>query len=273
MIKSIALRVLRSLRSECLYLFSINLISRLLGAGIDARAAKNGHVTVNGYQLPHFKRLTFYIYGLEARAERLSRDYVLEHVPFVSGDVIVDCGANSGDLRLVLQGRGIQGIRYIGFEPSGPEFQCLEKNTLFFDNITSELHRVALSNKSGNVEFYQSIAAADGSLMKPKAYDAVVSVTADLLDNQLPAEGPIKLIKLEAEGAEPEILEGAKQTLARTAYLVADVGFERGVREESTLPAVVNFMHQQGFEVIANSKQRLTILFRNKAWFDIGYNE
>ena len=269
MIKSMVLSVLRSLRSKWLYLFFINLISYLLGTRIRARRADGARVTVNGYYLPHFKRLTFYIYGLRARAEKLSTDYLLDRVPFAPGDIVVDCGANSGDLRLVLQGENIQGLRYIGFEPSEPEFQCLDQNTNFFDNITSELHRVALSNKSGNVEFYQSIAAADGSLIEPKSYEAVVSVKADLLDNQLSSVGPIKLIKLEAEGAEPEILEGAKQTLARTEYLVADVGFERGIQNESTLPAVVNFMQQQGFEVIANSKQRLTILFQNNAKFSV----
>jgi FkbM family methyltransferase len=263
MLKSVVLCVLLSVHSRWLYLLLTNLISRLLGTSIQARAADGTCVTVNGYHLPHFKRLTFYIYGLEARAKGLAKDYVLDYVPIDPGDLVIDCGANTGDLRLVLQDKRIEGLRYIGFEPSGPEFQCLVKNTSFAENVACDLRQVALSNKTGEVEFYQSIAAADGSLVEPATYEAVVSVKTDLLDNQLSSEGPIKLIKLEAEGFEPEILQGARQTLARTAYLVADVGFERGIREESTLPQVVNLMQHHGFEVIGNSKQRLTLLFRN----------
>ena len=70
-------------------------------------------------------------------------------------------------------------------------------------------------------------------------------------------------MKLEAEGAEPEIIMGAKQVLLRTKYITVDVGEERGVNEESTLPEVVNSLIPLGFKVIDVNLRRGVLLFKS----------
>ena len=76
----------------------------------------------------------------------------------------------------------------------------------------------------------------------------------------------IKLLKLEAEGAEPEILMGAKQSLSRIQYIAADLGFERGVRQTSTLPEVANFLISNNFEIVDIAQGRIACLFKNKLY-------
>ena len=84
------------------------------------------------------------------------------------------------------------------------------------------------------------------------------------LDGLLPDQ-PIKLLKLEAEGAEPEAIAGCAGLLGSIEYISADLGFERGVAETSTLGAVTNFLVPRGFEIVANGRKRLTVLYRNTA--------
>ena len=49
----------------------------------------------------------------------------------------------------------------------------------------------------------------------------------------------IKLLKLEAEGAEPEILLGGLDKIHLIDYICADVGPERGLSYETTLVSSV----------------------------------
>ena len=48
----------------------------------------------------------------------------------------------------------------------------------------------------------------------------------------------------------PEILKGSKKILRKIEYISADEGFERGLKEESTLPKVCNLLINNSFELI-----------------------
>ena len=54
--------------------------------------------------------------------------------------------------------------------------------------------------------------------------------------------GKIKLLKLEAEGYEPEILLGANKILDKIEYIAIDGGYERGKNSEETLSSQLNFL-------------------------------
>ena len=43
------------------------------------------------------------------------------------------------------------------------------------------------------------------------------------------------LLKVEAEGAEPEVLQGLKKNLSRVEFITVDCGFERGLNQKSTI--------------------------------------
>ena len=51
----------------------------------------------------------------------------------------------------------------------------------------------------------------------------------------------IKLLKLEAEGAEPEILQGATE-FYQSEICSADVGAERGLKYETTILETIKFL-------------------------------
>ncbi|MBE48807.1 MAG: hypothetical protein CMB04_03220 [Euryarchaeota archaeon] len=199
--------------------------------------------------------LVNYRQGLSERANSIGKTYFLEGLQFNDGDVVVDCGANLGDLKLWFDIRGMN-ISYIGFEPSPEEFGCLQ------DNIgTGVAKSVGLWNKEGSFEFFVSSQKADSSLIEPKHYESVIEIPTIRLEDAL--EGPVKLLKLEAEGGEPEILEGLGERLADVHFITADLGYERGMLEESTLVPVVNFLLERGFSIRAISHDRIVALFEN----------
>ena len=194
--------------------------------------------------------------GIPRRLELLGDTYFLPLIDFSSGDLVVDCGANVGELRLWFDAAG-KDVEYIGIEPSPLEFACLEENI-----APSRAINCGLWDRDGKLEFFVSSQMADSSLIEPPDYDEVIEVPIHRLDTLLP-DRAIRLLKLEAEGAEPEALAGAEGCLDSIDYISADLGFERGTGQTSTLAAVTNFLLPRGFEIVANGRKRLTVLYRN----------
>ena len=77
--------------------------------------------------------------------------------------------------------------------------------------------------------------------------------------------GEIEVLKVEAEGAEPEVLRGATQTLPKCRYVTVDCGRERGVDRESTLRDVCNILFDCGFFIVDCEIPRCGILFERRA--------
>jgi len=214
------------------------------------------------------RRVRLYLAGLAARADVLSEEYLLRSIPFHDGDHVVDIGANVGDFALALNAVHPATVIHC-FEPSPAEFACLTANLESNDLCAGhELHAIAAWQADEEVVFHVKSSSADSSILPVAEGEGEIRVPARRLDGFL-EDRPYRLLKLEAEGAEPEILEGAGDSIARFHYVAADVGFERGQHAESTLPQVTNFLLARGFEVAGVSLPRLVVLYRNTAWIDV----
>lgn len=201
-----------------------------------------------------YQNYNTYRNGLSERGVSLGREYFCDKIPFIDGDVVVDCGANVGDLQIYFEEQKLQ-IEYIGLEPSPSEFACLEANV-----APSRAYNVGLWSDDCTLSFYVSTRNADSSLVDPGEYTREILVKARRLDSLLDCR--IKLLKLEAEGAEPEVLIGCEKILGKIDFIAADLGFERGVSQESTLPEVTNFLLKHNFEMIELNQTRLIALFQ-----------
>lgn len=262
--RAIVRRAVEWLPSDGTYLGAMRGLSRLAGGGQMTMEQRGGSVLIDGrHCIPSVKRLPFYVRGLGYRARKLTSDYLLDHISFDPGDLVIDCGANVGDLLLSLEATGVP-LRYIAFEPGKVEFDCLSRNARHFPRFAPELHHRALGERNGTATFYANADAADGSVLQSPGATETFDVEIVRLD-ALQIDR-VKLLKLEAEGYEPEILEGARGAFDRIEYIAADVGFERGPNAESTLPAVTNLLLNHGFRVVANARERLVLLFRNMRW-------
>lgn len=208
------------------------------------------------YSNHKFQSYLSYYKGFSGRVKELGECYFLEKIEFKKDDIVIDCGANIGDLKLWFDQTGIE-IKYIGFEPSPIEYENLIKNT-----YPSQVYNIGLWNEDSEINFYISSKYADSSFIKPKKYEQVIKVLSKKLEYFI--DKRIKLLKLEAEGGEPEILLGAMEKLKFIEYISADLGFERGVKEESTIVPVTNYLLNNGFELVDINNRRLCALFKNK---------
>lgn len=194
--------------------------------------------------------------GFAHRARLLSASYMLADIDFADNDLFMDVGANIGDMKLWFDFNGIA-IDYVGFEPSPAEYRCLERNS-----PGCALHNVGLWNEDGELRFYVSSEHGDSSLIEPPSYSEVVTVRTRRLESFI--DGRVKCLKVEAEGAEPEILEGIGDKLGHIEYIVVNVDYERGIAQESTLIPVMNHLISNGFELIQRQDRDIRLLFRNR---------
>lgn len=196
-----------------------------------------------------------YSRGIKERGEGIGRAYFLNKISFNNGDTIIDCGANTGDLLLWFQNRNLD-IEYIGFEPSKAEYNCLKRNIDPHKSINS-----ALWNIDGRKDFFVSSNNGDSSIFQPIEFEDVHSVKTERLDKYI--EKTVKLLKVEGEGAEPEIIEGLGNKLELINYISADLSDERGPMLEYTVTQVTNLLLSNGFELLYFSPDRFIFLFRN----------
>lgn len=211
----------------------------------------------------HRNRCHLYSKGLLPRGTSIGKTYLLYNVAFRDGDVVIDCGANMGDLQLYFLSLGID-INYVGIEPNPIDFECLFENK----KGSASVLNFALWNEKGNLKFWVDSKTASSSLIEPPSFTEIINVDAIRLD-QLTLPSRIKLLKIEGEGAEPEILFGCSGILERIEFISADVGPERGVDQTSTKKDVVDYLVKNNFEIIEENRyHRKTILFKNKTLVD-----
>lgn len=191
--------------------------------------------------------------GIENFARHLAKDYLLDNIELQNNMVLIDCGANIGELGLWCQ---IEGIEYIGIEPEMLEYQCCVLN-----NKGSNVYNCALWKTSGELIFYSKPRTADSSLIKIDQSQEI-SVMARKLDELIiPEPGKIYILKVEAEGAEPEILQGANSILRLMSYVTVDCGYERGVQKEHTFVETNKILQGSGFSLLAANLKRGVFLY------------
>lgn len=242
----------------CILNISKNLKKEKIFLAIDDGIVKIDDLGNNITWYAHRERLHLYLSGMKERGKSIGKSYLLDGIVFKDGDVVVDCGANMGDLQLYFYFKKIT-INYFGIEPNPLDYKCLIRNAL--DN--SKIMNIALWDSRSELKFYVDSSSASSSLIEPPKFSEVISVNASRMD-QLDLPNLIKLFKVEGEGAEPEILLGSTGILKRIEYVSVDAGPERGINQLSTKTEVCRILKKNGFSIVKeNPFHRKTILFKN----------
>jgi FkbM family methyltransferase len=148
------------------------------------------------------------------------------------GFVVVDVGANIG-MHTITMSRCLQGSGVVhAFEPMPETAELLEANlNINGCGSNAKIHQVALSNNNGRQKLHlgrtsghHSLYPLDDGWMGRRSCEIEVEVAT--LDLVLASEPYIDLIKIDAEGAELEVLEGASQIIKRSPDLaiIAEFG-------------------------------------------------
>ena len=202
------------------------------------------------------KRIDRVIVDHERHFTNLLDQYSINQLEIKDNDLVIDCGANVGELYFSFL-LNTQNIEYIAFEPDPAAFECLSLN---INNKSDNLYNFALSSNEGKMKFYLDTFGANSSIehFGSEEFITVETKTLDSFNFE-----NIKLIKLEAEGHEIEVLKGSVNTLKNTEYITVDYGPEKGKEGNMTLPEVTNFLFKENFIIENASSNRYTCLFKN----------
>lgn len=139
-----------------------------------------------------------------------------------SSSVCVDVGCHHGIILGVMIKYCTQG-RLFAFEPLPISYEYLVKQ---FNLPNVKIYNMALSDQKGTANFnYVVNNTAYSGLQKrqyPTSNEKVVEITVktDLLDNILDSNQRVSLIKIDVEGAELQVLVGAKNIIKRDKPII-----------------------------------------------------
>lgn len=169
------------------------------------------------------------------------------------GDLFIDVGANIGSYT-VLAAAGCS-CRVILIEPSKRTFSVLQRN-IKVNNLEHlvEIHNLALSNTRGSIRFTTNcdttnhVVAEGESDAASSGYETVTVTTLDDLLGEHHSSSSCKVIKLDVEGYELNVLKGGTRTLASENLLAIIVEINgSSSRYSGTDDEIVNFLQSMGF--------------------------
>ncbi len=202
-------------------------------------------VSVEGHRIavPSPLRWKLYRQGWDARLSRLAREYGLgRHVTLSPESVVLDIGANVGEFAHVC---AQDGARVYCFEPDPAVFACLTQNIAKLANASAQ--DAVIWKSDGEIEFGLAPERADSSVFAdgPRLNRRALTIETFAREQRL---SRIDLIKCDAEGAEPEVLEGIGAAFAIVRAVALDTGAERkGARTHEACGAI---LRREGFRVI-----------------------
>ncbi|HYZ93731.1 MAG TPA: FkbM family methyltransferase [Actinomycetota bacterium] len=135
------------------------------------------------------------------------------------GDVFVDVGAHVGFFTLIGAARvGDDGHVY-AFEPVPANYSTLERNIRQNNVGNVTVNRAAVTDRSGNVKLgldeERLVGKSTGDFTIGGAYGPLDAQGVSLDDYlaQVGESRPLRLVKMDVEGLEPQVLAGAERTL------------------------------------------------------------
>lgn len=184
----------------------------------------------------------FFNRGIAARRLKLTRRHLVDKVPILAGDFVINVGANIGEVAITLADWGAS---VFAIEPDPNVLPALRANAA---GRPIEVVPVAAWHEDGPLQMYIDTAHGDTSAFNPSPEPTFLEARRiDTLMGDRPTTR-IRLIVGDAEGAEPEVLEGARETLKRTEYVSLAASAERC--GERTLDACEAMLRTANFDII-----------------------
>jgi FkbM family methyltransferase len=157
----------------------------------------------------------------------------------LKGDVFVDVGAHGGLYTIIASQKVGSTGKVIAIEPNPENLKFLEKNIKLnrLNNVT--IIPKAASEEKGRVKlFYRKDDTAYTSFTAKDGMTKLIDVETTTLDDFAKVFCSIKIVKIDTEGHDFHVLNGAREILANTKYVIV----------EQNTTDVSNFLLRFGFD-------------------------
>ena len=192
--------------------------------------------------------------GVASRLRRLDAKYLFSDLGAPPGPVL-DVGAHAGEFSMLAlnERRAVYAI-----EPDPDALACLRWNLGGKGSVT--IIDALIWNAEEELTFSLAASKQDSSIFgadDPSKTTGIVRRRTTTLDRIAEEHGidGLAFLKCDAEGAEPEVLEGGRELLRRTARIAIDTGPERKGRRTSD--ACEALLRDAGFTVRTRQRGRI----------------
>jgi FkbM family methyltransferase len=133
------------------------------------------------------------------------------------GDLFVDIGANIGSYT-VLSG-SCEGVNVVAFEPVSSTFSWLQKN-IQVNKLDKKVRamNIGLADQAGTIYFSSNLDTLNHVVSKHEKNSESIEVDVLTLDEVMKKKSPT-VIKIDTEGYESQILNGAKKTINNSSLI------------------------------------------------------
>lgn len=172
------------------------------------------------------------MHGLE-----LFRDYCKP------GDVVVDVGANVGEVSIVMSQRVGPAGSVFAFEPLPRVYGYLRGNLALNACANVKARNVALGAAPGVAHMTDD--RRDD--MNRLAADGIITIDCSTLDIEVPADLHPALVKIDVEGTELNVLSGGSELLSRTSCVNCEMWQSHFQRNGYSMGDLIAFLRSSGF--------------------------
>ena len=177
------------------------------------------------------------------------------------GDLVCDIGANKGSFLYWLSRWSDPG-RVIAFEPQPDLADGLRRLCTKFSLNNVLVEQAAVYSSTGTQEFFVPDGHQPGaSLLKPEGTSKAIETKTISLDEYLSDQENVSAIKIDVEGAELDVLLGAKRTLQRCSPLIV-FECDRHLTSIDRMKETFLFLSELGYEgAFVNATRLVPISF------------
>jgi FkbM family methyltransferase len=195
--------------------------------------------------------------------------------------VIVDVGADGYPAGNPASKKATEDTQIYLFECLPAHYDKLVKK--YGKKSNFHLSPLALSNEKGTAVFYDTRKHNCSSLREPNEKDVIVrkrqdllnytkiEVETDTLENVLGHLEEIDYLKLDTQGSEYEIIEGAGDLIYKVKEIRVEVEFSEWYKGQKLAKDVQTLLEGKGFFLTGKSKQpknHADYYFRNEKYYD-----
>ncbi len=228
---------------------------------MDSKASKNNFLSdylpkiiqikhptgINFLSRPKFEDLARFLF-----AEIIAKWEPIKIINMSKEEIFVDVGANTGYYTLNIASKLKEG-KIISIEADPNTFKILEKNCDINKITNSEIHNVACSNHEGNIDFFKTDkhSGINSILDQPENNNFnKIKIKSNTLDNILNSRfKKIDWIKIDVEGAELFVLEGAQETLNYTKHIIIEIHEHILEKNNQTSQQIINILEKNKFKI------------------------
>lgn len=167
---------------------------------------------LQGTKLPAYfhlrDRISYLFHGLEPSVIRVARTILRP------GDTAVDIGANVGFLTREFAALVGRRGHVFAFEPDPATFDCLAFNVQKLPQV--RLSKTAIADRAGTMTLHlHPTSGMSNSLVNAWDNASALEVETSTLDDWISrtVSGPVRMVKIDVEGAEAHVLRGMENTL------------------------------------------------------------